>query len=241
MNPELRIELDAASGVTVLTIDRPRTANAIDPALSRAVCGALHAAQTDKAQRAVVLTGAGERAFCAGADLGNPGKLLPQALAEQRAVALSAVLDAMLDFDKPLVVAANGAAVGAGAMLALLADRLVMAEGTRLVFPEIDVGTPTLLGLAIVTDLAGSALAADLVQSGRAMPAEEACARGLATVVPRSELDRAAREAAAALAAKPQMAFATNKAWIQDRRREALVRARAETRRTRAQVLGATA
>ncbi len=218
----LRQTLDGS--ILLLTLDRPR-ANAIDTALGAAFCGALHAAATDPAIHAVVLTGAGDRVFCAGADLKNPENLPAEILGPQRAGTLNAMLEAILDFPKPFVAAVNGAAAGAGAMLALLADRVLVADTARFSLPEIDVGMPTFLGLAILTDLAGSALAADLVQSARPMSAAEAAARGLATAVPADTLQTAALEAARQLAGKSQPAFAANKHWLQAPRREAIHRA----------------
>ncbi len=240
MSGELRIEREAAPGITVLTIDRPRAANAINPAVSRHFCAAIRDAQADPAQHAVVLSGAGDRVFCAGADLKNPDNLPPEIIAGQRAAALKDMLDAVLGFTKPLVCAVNGVAAGAGAMLALLSDHVVMADTSRLVLPEIDVGMPTLLGLAILTDLAGSALAADLVLSGRPMPAAEAAERGLAARVSPAAVRETALAAAAALAAKPATAFGLNKAWVQRGRREVLARAIEETERSRPQVLAAS-
>ena len=210
----------ADGGVLVLTLDRPR-ANAIDAALGAAFVSALR----ETAARAVVLTGAGERVFCAGADLKNPDDVPAEILGPQRAATLAAMLAAMLDFDRPLIAAVNGAAAGAGAMLALLADRVIAVETARFSLPEIDVGMPTFLGLAILGDLAGSALAGDLVQSGRAMGAAEAASRGLAECVAAADLMPRALAAARMLAAKPAAAFAANKRWLQGARRAAIDRA----------------
>jgi enoyl-CoA hydratase/carnithine racemase len=210
---------ETTRGVLVLTFDRPRAANAINPAMSAAFCTALRDATGDASVTAVVLTGVGDRVFSAGADLKNPDNLPPGALGELRAAALFNMIRSVLDFPKPLVAGVNGVAAGAGAMLALLADRVVVAEAARFTFPEIDVGMPTPLGLAILADLGGAAFAADLVQTGRPMPAEEAARRGLAVVVPGEAVRAAALEAARALAAKPAAAFGVNKAWLQQVRR----------------------
>ncbi len=208
-------------GVLVLTLDRPK-ANAIDAAIGAAFCDVMRHAAEDASVQAVVLTGAGDRVFCAGADLKNPENLPTEILGPQRAATLGGMLDAMLDFPKPLVAAVNGAAVGAGAMLALLADRVVVAESGRFSLPEIDVGMPTFIGLAILSDLAGSALAADLVQSGRAMAAAEVASRGLAKCVPAHALMSSALETARMLAGKNPVAFAANKHWLHITRREAI-------------------
>ena len=143
------------SDVLLLTINRPDAANAIDAAVGDGLAAHLRDAAADDAIAAVVLTGAGSRVFSAGADLKNPAGLAPLALAEQRGAVLSGVLHAVLSFPKPLVAAVNGAAIGAGAMLALLADQVIAAETARFALPEIDHAMPTPIGLAILSDLAG--------------------------------------------------------------------------------------
>ncbi len=181
----------------VVTIDRAHAANAanaIDEAVGAGLCSASVTANADAAIQAPVLTDAGARVFCTGADLKNSTGLLPLALAERRGATLSALLDAALSFAKPFVAAVNGVGAGAGAMLALLADAVVAAETTRFVLPEIEHAMPTPIGLAILTELGGSAFAADLVLSGRSMPASEGERRGLMHCVPTAGLLEAALE-----------------------------------------------
>ena len=107
-------------------------------------------------------------------------------------------------------------------MVALLADQVIAAETARFVLPEIDHAMPTPIGLAILSELGGQALAADLVLSGRSLPAAEAERRSLARCVPAAELQAASVEAARALGRKPRLAFALNKDWLQRRRRAAI-------------------
>ena len=208
--------------VLLVTINRPQAANAINPAVADGIVAALRDADRDPAIGAAVLTGSGTRAFSAGADLREGADLPPLALAARRSAMLAGLLDAVLAFPKPLVAAVNGAAAGAGAMLALLADRVLAAEAARFVLPEIEHGMPTPIGMAILAELGGSALAADLVLSGRSMAAEEAARRGLAVLVPGDALEGEALAAAHALSQKPALAFAQNKQWLQRRRRSAI-------------------
>jgi enoyl-CoA hydratase/carnithine racemase len=216
-------------GVLLLAFDRPRAANSLDPATARAFAAALREAQEDAAVGAVVLTGGGEKVFSAGVDLKNPEGLPEQAVARRRSESLTTTLDAMLAFTKPLVVAVNGAAVGGGCMVALLGDRVVASETAYFSLPEIDIGMPTFIGLELLTVLGGGALAADLVLTGRRMPAEEAAGRGLATVVPQAGLIAAAEGAARALSGKPPIAYRLVKEAALRPRREAIERGVRET------------
>jgi enoyl-CoA hydratase/carnithine racemase len=223
-----------------LVLDRPAAANAIDDAMASALVEALGRAAEDVSVRAVVLAGRGSRAFCAGVDVKNPDGLDREALADRRWRRVVRTLDAVAAFDKPLVAAVGGAAVGAGAMLALIADAIVAAPHAGFRFTEIDIGMPTFLGLEILRGLAGEALAADLVLSSRSLSADEAHARGLVRNVVESEkLEGAAQDLARALAAKPPVPYALNKRWLAEPRRAALSRAAAESVRVRPLLHGA--
>ena len=125
--------------------------------------------------------------------------------------------------NKPLVVAINGAAIGAGLMLALHADQVVAADHALLSLPEIDIGIATMLGHTLVAELAGQAVANDLVLTGRRMTAAEARQRGLVhQVVQASALSDEADACARFLGAKPRLTFRAMKRWILDRRRLAV-------------------
>jgi enoyl-CoA hydratase/carnithine racemase len=198
-----------------LTLNRPRVANAIDTALADALAGELSAAADDDAVRAVVLTGAGSRAFCAGVDIKAPDE------PEQRRRNLRTCSWAVLDFPKPLVAAINGVASGGGCMLALLADVRVVTDTSVFVLPEIDLGIPTYVGLEIVRGLTGDALALDLVLSGRRLSATEAARWNLAEATS-DDLTVAAEARAVALAAKPAQTYRVCKAFVNQRRRAAI-------------------
>jgi enoyl-CoA hydratase/carnithine racemase len=203
------------SGVLWLALDRPRASNAIDAELSRAFAAALSNAARDDSVAAVVLTGSGDRVFTAGIDIKNPAGLDHKALSTSRRETVERCLAAILDFDKPLIAAVNGSAIGLGCMLALLCDRLIAVDQAWFSLPEIDIGIPTFLGISIVARAAGAGVARDLVLTGRRMGVEEAIRLGLAgAAVPRAELAGAAQSAAQALAAKPKAAFALDKQWL---------------------------
>ena len=203
--------VDTREGVVWLTFNRPQKANAMSLPLLTGFVQALADAAVRSEVRAVVVTGAGERTFSAGADLTRPAEDAEAYLAQRRARFASSLL-ALLDFNKPVVAAVNGAACGAGMMFALLCDAVIAGDAARFSLPEINKGLPALPGVAIVKDRFGSALAADLILSGRWMAAGEAHARGLVkAVVPQNELSASAQKVALALGAYDAQAFAANK------------------------------
>ena len=217
-------------GVLWLSFDRPRAGNAVNADVAQALADALTQAASDAGIEAVVLTGAGEKIFSAGIDVKNPDNLLHEVLAARRRGAVEHCLEAILAFDKPLLAAVNGYAIGLGFMLALLTDRVIAAEGAVFSLPEIDINIPTFLGISMVTRASGAALASDLVLSGRRMNAAEARQRALiAEVVPAAELAATAQQAALMLAAKPKAAYALNKQWMKRGLREEFAAANARS------------
>jgi enoyl-CoA hydratase/carnithine racemase len=212
--PESELLVTLRDGVLWLTFNRPQKANALSLALQTAFNGALRDAAAREDVRAVVVTGAGERNFSAGADLSKPAENA-EAYSAQRRVQFSASLMALLDFAKPVVAAVNGAACGAGMMIPLLCDAVIAADTARFSLPEINKGLPAAPGVVIVKDRFGAALASDLVLSGRWLPAQEALARGVArAVVPAAELPAAAQKMAQTLGAFNAKAYAANKALL---------------------------
>jgi enoyl-CoA hydratase/carnithine racemase len=201
-------------GVMWLTFNRPSKANALSLPLLAEFNRALQEAATRDDVRAVVITGSGERNFSAGADLSRPAENAEAYMAKRRAE-FAAALTALVDFRKPIVAAVNGSACGAGMMIPLLCDAVIAADSARFSLPEINKGLPALPGVAIVRDRFGSALAADLVLSGRWMPAAEAHTRGVVReIVTAANLQAAAQQAALALGAFDAAAYAADKAYL---------------------------
>jgi enoyl-CoA hydratase/carnithine racemase len=198
---------------------------------------ALKSAQSDENVRAVLLTGAGDRVFCAGADVREkPDDGDITAHRKRRSAGLGALLEAIMDISKPVVAVLNGTASGGGAMIAFLSDARVAVDSGAISLPEIDLGMPTFTGASIAEQLGGLAFAIDLVQTGRRMPVAEAFSRGLVTrVVGRGELERAAVQVAEMLAKKDAGAFAANKLWLNRKMKAALAEAREEHERHRRQ------
>ena len=216
-------------------LNRAEKANALNVSLMESASAALREAERDERVRAVILSGAGERVFCAGVDVREKpadGDLTEHR--KRRSRLLAALLDGVLACPKPVVAALNGIASGGGAMLALLADARVAVDTAAVSLPEIDLGMPTFSGASIAMQMGGHALATDLVQTGRRMLAAEALARGLLNaVVARLMLETEAARVANALAGKDPRAFAENKRWINRGLMAVLAEARTEHERYR--------
>ena len=219
-----------------IILNRAGKANAMTVGMMEQAVAAITGAAADETIKAVVLTGAGERVFCAGVDVREKPEDGDTARhRERRSHALAALQDAVMETPKPVVVMLNGSAVGGGAMLALLADACVAVSSAELSLPEIDIGIATYSGANILAVVGGRALALDLIQSGRRLSAQDACVRGLVrTVVARDELEAATDAVAAALGGKDAAAFADNKRWINRAMKAAIIEARAEHARHRA-------
>ena len=202
------LQMTRAGAVAVWTLDRPARRNAFDGPTLEALARAIDDLQRDEALRAAVLTGSGERAFCAGADL-----------VERRAMSVAEVSDRLERYDavfgaldacrKPVVAAVNGTALGGGFELALACDLRVMAAGATLALPEVGLGViPGAGGTQRLTKLVGEARAKQVILLGDRLSAERALAWGLvAQVAASAAATRAlAVELAEALAAKPPIA-----------------------------------
>ena len=192
-------------GVALVTLDRPRVLNALDFTLIAELTDALEALDRDPACRAIVITGAGERAFAAGADI-------PELAVQTPATFLAG--DEFHRWERikrvrtPLIAAVRGFALGGGCELAMTCDLLVAGENAQFGQPEIKLGVmPGAGGTQRLTRAIGKAKAMELVLTGRTMGAREAETHGLVTrVVPDAEVVPAALELAATIASMPPLA-----------------------------------
>lgn len=213
MTDSVLYELDG--GLAVVTINRPDAMNALDVATKVALREAMISAAEDSAVRAVLLTGAGERAFCVGQDLKEHlGQLK---IAEEtgegalRTVAehYNPMMRALAGMRKPTVAAVNGVAAGAGASIAFACDFRIVADTAGF--------NTSFAGIALTADsgaswtlprLVGHAKATELLMLPRTVKADEALALGLATkVVPSGELAAEALAFARQLAEGPTVAY----------------------------------
>lgn len=198
---------DAATGVLVITINRPKVLNALNAATLAELSAAVTAAAGDDAVRAVVLTGAGEKSFVAGADINELAKLTP---VEGRAHAHKgqAVCDQIERLGKPVVAAINGFALGGGCELAMACTIRLAAEHARFAQPEINLGLiPGFAGSQRLPRLVGRGRALELLLIGDMIDAAEAHRIGLVNrIVPAASLLDEAKALAVKLAAKAPVA-----------------------------------
>jgi len=211
---DLLIERDA--GIGWLILNRPRKRNALTVGMQARMDAFLAAAATDDDIKAVVLAARGEKTFSAGGDFSETSDTMPEDLyRKERSRQMFRTCTSFMDFPKPLVVALGGLAIGSGCILTLLADARIATEGGGFSLPEILRGRPTFAGAAVVSRMMGDAMALDLVQSGRAMMAQEGLQRGIVqAIVPPGELNDRAAEHALSLAKHGGSAFGLHKQWV---------------------------
>jgi enoyl-CoA hydratase/carnithine racemase len=196
---------EQTDGVARLTINRPERRNAISWGVVSGLRAALARAKDEPEVRVVVLTGAGDKAFCAGADLGgmadgDDGFL---ALHEGRGE-MARLFEELWQLGKPTIARVRGYALAGGFGLALSCDFVVAADDARFGTPEVNVGLwPYMITVPLVRSMAPKK-ALELMLTGRRVGAAEADRLGFVTsVVPVDGLDDAVGELASTLAAKP--------------------------------------
>lgn len=186
MTDEVRYEVRGQAAW--LTIDREERRNALSGGVIRGLVEGLARAGDQPDARVVVVTGAGNRAFCAGGDLG--GFQAADASTESAPTAISRLIDALWRHPKPTVARVNGLALGGGFGLMMACDLAVAADDVQVGTPEIDVGLWPHVISAVIQRTVPRRVALELMMTGRRMPVNEAADRGLVNrVVPRSELD----------------------------------------------------
>jgi enoyl-CoA hydratase/carnithine racemase len=195
------VKVEVAGRVATVTLDRPEALNAISTELAADLAEAVEPLATDPGVRAVVLTGAGERAFCVGADLKQRAGFDDHGWFVQREVfrrGFAAVRRCPL----PTVAAVAGFVLGGGTELALSCDLVVAADDATFGLPEVRLGlVPAGGGTQLLVRRVGRSVARDLVLTGRRVAATEALRLGLADrVVPRGEVLAAATALAAEMA-----------------------------------------
>ncbi len=211
-------------GVAWITLNRPDAGNALTAAMRDQLVAWLEEASADLAVRAVVLTGAGERGFCTGADLrsGGSGPSRPEGAPERASgdtarlirTGWQRLVSAVLDCEKPVLAAVNATAAGGGMHLALACDLVLAAEEAAFIEVFVRRGiAPDAGGAYLLARLIGPQKAKQLFFFGDRLPAVEAERMGLVNkVVPRAELLAEAAAWAARLAAGPTKAIGAAKA-----------------------------
>ena len=196
------------SAIAVLTVQRPTRLNALDASTLDELRQAALDLQHDNSIRCVIVTGAGEKAFVAGADINEIAADTPEA-ARRRALGGQHVFDLIEHLGKPVIAAVNGFALGGGCELAMACTLRMAADTARFGQPEINLGLiPGFAGTQRLARLVGKTKAMELILTGNPILAPEALAIGLVNrVVPAASLMSEARALATELAAKPAIAL----------------------------------
>lgn len=205
------ILIDIQGAVAVITLNRPGKLNAWTTPMRNEIIEALERFEADDAIRAIIMTGAGDRAFSAGQDLSEAHDF-----DGERAVAWvgewQRYYAALRGLSKPLVMALNGTAAGSAFQVALLGDIRVGHPGVRMGQPEINAGIASTTGPWIMNSMLGMSRTIELTLTGRLMQADECHRIGLIHhLVPAEEVFTKALEVAEALAAKPPVAMRLDK------------------------------
>lgn len=176
------IILEKRGPVAVIKVNRPEKLNALDILTRREIVAAFEQLRVDSEVRVVVVTGAGEKAFIAGADIGEfAGRT---ALQQREIMRNSRAFDVMEDFPKPVIAMINGFALGGGCELAMACDIRIASSNARLGQPEIKLGIiPGGGGTQRLPRLIGEGKAMELILTGDMISAEEALHLGLVNYV----------------------------------------------------------
>ncbi len=191
------LEVEHEDGIVTARLNRPQALNAISSAMAEALCSLLEDVAGRRDTRVLILTGAGERAFSAGADLKERRTMTPAELwAQSRKI--HRVCDQLELLPQPVICAIRGYCLGGGLELALAADIRVAAEEAEFGFPEMTLGAfPGSGGPVRLPRVVGAAWAKEILLTARRVGAHEARERGLVHyVVPAAEVDTRVRDIA---------------------------------------------
>ena len=200
------ILVEQRDAVTLVTLNRPDALNALSSVVLEDLIAAFAEFEADAGQRCAVVTGSGEKAFAAGADI---KEMADKGAADFYAADMFARWSHLVrETRKPWIAAVNGFALGGGCELAMMADFIIAADTARFGQPEIKLGVvPGMGGSQRLTRAVGKARAMDLILTGRMIDAAEAERAGLvARVVPAGDLLAEALKTADAIAAMPPLA-----------------------------------
>ena len=208
------LRIDTEAGVALITIDRQEKRNALNAAVRAELLAVLDALRDDDSVRVLVITGAGEKAFVAGADIGEFAERTPL---EQRATMTGRrVFDEVAAYPKPVIAMINGFCLGGGCELALACDVRIAADTAKLGQPEINLGIiPGGGGTQRLPRVVGMGQAMRLVLSGELVDAAEALRIGLVDVVhPAAGLREKTLEFARKMAEKSPVALRMAKSAV---------------------------
>jgi len=203
----LLIEHSSEGHVVTVTLNRPEQMNAMNTAMGEDLLACFESLARDGGVRAVVFTGAGDRAFCAGGDLKERNEMTDEAWRAQHVIFEQASMR-VLRCPVPVIAAVEGYALAGGCELAMLSDFIVASETAVFGVPETTLGIfPGIGGTQLLPRILGAPLAKELIFTGRRMKVDEAKAAGLVNhVVARGQARTRALEIASTIAANGPVA-----------------------------------
>jgi enoyl-CoA hydratase len=201
------VRTENRDGVLVITIDRPKVLNALNAQTVGEIGEAFEAARNDASVKAVILTGGGEKAFVAGADINELAKMTPIS-GKETAEKGQRIFRAIETFPKVVIAAVNGFALGGGCELALACHIRIASENAQIGLPEVTLGIiPGYGGTQRMARLLGKGKALELICTGDRVGAAEAEKIGLVNkVVPADQLMTTAEEMACKIASRGPLA-----------------------------------
>jgi enoyl-CoA hydratase len=202
------IKFEKKNHIAYITVDRPKVLNALNMATMQELKQAFAAVKDDDDIRVAILTGSGEKAFVAGADIGELSQHTPVSAKEYTHKG-QAIIDAIENLGKPSIACINGFALGGGCELAMACTMRLASENAKLGQPEVKLGLiPGYGGTQRLPRLVGKGIAMQLVLTGEMISAQEAHRIGLVNeVLPAAELIARAEAIAAKIIANAPLAI----------------------------------
>lgn len=178
------------SGIAIVTINRPTKLNALNKATIEELHGAFDTLEKDESVRVIILTGSGDKAFVAGADISEFSNFSISEGGELAAKGQSILFDFIENLKTPVIAAVNGFALGGGLELAMACHFRIASDNAKMGLPEVSLGViPGYGGTQRLPQLVGKGKAMELIMTAGMLTAEEAKASGLVNhVVPQAEL-----------------------------------------------------
>ena len=193
--------VDIRDGIARVTLNRPDVRNALNQTMLRELDAALGALERDPAARVIVLSGAGDKAFCAGADLKGVGDRGTTLQARESFGGLARILEAIARMRTPVIAQVHGFALAGGCGLVAGCDIVIAADDAVFGLPELKVGLVPAIVMAPILRSVGRKRGLLMILSGEQIPAREAYEMGLVSrLVPRGSLSEAVSDLARALA-----------------------------------------
>lgn len=207
-------DVNVTDGIGIITLNNPQALNAWTQEMQRDVAKSLNLLDADPEVKGIIITGAGDRAFCAGQDLKEVSSFSEDSV-EEWLDTFYEVYDSVLSNSKPVIAALNGVTAGSGYQLALLCDLRIAHAGVRIGQPEVKSGIPSITGMYLTWQSLGHSKTAEMMLTGRLLDADEAHRAGLiAEVVSAEEVLPRSIALARELSELPTQAFALTKQRI---------------------------